>query len=237
MSTAAVNTSNVHLGPWINWSHGAVRGSTITLTPHHGAILTAFIALFVSYAGSRFWSILCFVLHLLLSNKSPQDAIYHQRQGLLRNYSSPLDAFFDFCSMIWVWRGIKGVSKISRILPFLLIGLILSTTFTAAGLLSANISSAMGNEVLLYGPDCGLFIQNTTVPEIDLENSMWPYVAEFNQMALQRAAQCSTKGVTQDTCPTYIQTNLTLMDDENASCPFDDRICQSKTGNLFLDTG
>ena len=42
----------VHSGPWINWSHGIVPGSTITLSEPNGELLTAFLAVFVTAAGA-----------------------------------------------------------------------------------------------------------------------------------------------------------------------------------------
>lgn len=44
----------IHLGFWTNWSHGRVKGATITLTHRNGALLTAFLALFVAFAGTSF---------------------------------------------------------------------------------------------------------------------------------------------------------------------------------------
>lgn len=52
----------VFLGVWTNWSLGGrVTGSTITLTHRNGALLIAFIALFVTFSGSRLWRILRYI--------------------------------------------------------------------------------------------------------------------------------------------------------------------------------
>ncbi|KAL9114279.1 MAG: hypothetical protein Q9227_001701 [Pyrenula ochraceoflavens] len=51
MSDTAVNSvsdASIYLGLWTNWSHGTVRGATITLTKRDGGLLIAFLALFIS---------------------------------------------------------------------------------------------------------------------------------------------------------------------------------------------
>ena len=38
---------DVYLGPWVDQSEGTIRGAKITMTSTNGAILIAFLALFV----------------------------------------------------------------------------------------------------------------------------------------------------------------------------------------------
>lgn len=80
-----ISPNEVYLGHWIKWSYGPVRGSTLTLTQQHGALLTAFIAMFIGWAGTRIWRIFCFMVYSSLSKEDPQDAIYHQGQAVFRN--------------------------------------------------------------------------------------------------------------------------------------------------------
>jgi hypothetical protein len=91
-----LDTSKVHLGHWINWLGRAVRGSTITLTRDHVALLTAFVAIFVGYAGARDWRIFCFSLHLGRAQKSPATALYHQKQAILRHSGTGDAVIWDF---------------------------------------------------------------------------------------------------------------------------------------------
>ena len=51
--SATLPTYDVHLGHWVNWSFGLVRGSTITMSRQNGALLTAFTAIFVSVCAFR----------------------------------------------------------------------------------------------------------------------------------------------------------------------------------------
>jgi hypothetical protein len=65
-----------YIGIWTNWSKGAV-GLTLTLSHKHGAFLTSFLTLLITFTGTCFWKIACFTSHYSLSEESPQDGIYH----------------------------------------------------------------------------------------------------------------------------------------------------------------
>ena len=94
----------VHTGPWINWSHGIVLGSTITLSERNGELLTAFLAMFVTAAGAASWKIMSFALHQHRSPRDPQDGIHHQQQAILRNTESPFGASLELAQLFWYWR-------------------------------------------------------------------------------------------------------------------------------------
>lgn len=238
MADAALDTSNVHLGHWTNWSYGAARGSTVTLTRQDGALLTAFTALFVGYAGSRIWRIICFALHLVFSNEAPQDALYHQRQALLRNSLSGDTTVWDLCIVLWVWRKKARTKSIFiRILPLLVLGLITSLAFAAAGVFSAQISSSMGTEVLLSAKNCALVYQNLDATATDYATFMLPYLTERNKAAFERADQCFSANATSGSCSTYVRPYFPLTVTTNASCPFKDRVCRNTTANIMVDTG
>lgn len=79
---------NVYLGVWTDWSRGLVLGATLTLDRQQANLLIAFTASFVVFVGSRFWRIICLVLHQVYSTSNLRDALHHQRQVLLRNSGS-----------------------------------------------------------------------------------------------------------------------------------------------------
>jgi hypothetical protein len=91
-----MNDNNVYLGVWTNWSKGTVMGATLTMTRQQGDLLIAFTGFLIPFVASRFWRILCFILHLYYSTSKPEDAIYHQRQVILRNSSSPDTGLVSF---------------------------------------------------------------------------------------------------------------------------------------------
>lgn len=97
------------------------------------------------------WAVCYFVLHPYFSRKGRQDAIYHQRQAILRNSSSPVGTAWALLRMTWRWR--KSSKSPHRILPFLGCLLVVTCGFTAATILSSWI--ARGSEVLLNGTNCG----------------------------------------------------------------------------------
>jgi hypothetical protein len=75
----------VYLGMWTNWSRGRVLGATLTLSREDGNYLLSFTAFFIGFVSTRFWRIMCFILHNLFSTSTPRDALYHQQQAILRN--------------------------------------------------------------------------------------------------------------------------------------------------------
>lgn len=60
-----------------------------------GGLLSSFIACFVTFSGTCFWRLACFVLHLRLSSYRPEDGLYHQRQAILRNAASGIGGLLD----------------------------------------------------------------------------------------------------------------------------------------------
>jgi hypothetical protein len=92
---------HVYLGAWINWKRGRVLGATITMSQGNASLLIAFIALFVSFVGTRFFRLACFIAHRLYSKRSAQDGIYHQRQAILRNSDNAIGAIWSLGEVFW----------------------------------------------------------------------------------------------------------------------------------------
>lgn len=107
--------SFVHTGPWINWSHGLVLGSTITLNQQDGALLTAFLGIFVTTAGAACWKIMSFALHQHRSLRISQDGIHHQQQAILRNTGSPSKASLELAHLAWSWRVRVNASSFEQV--------------------------------------------------------------------------------------------------------------------------
>lgn len=143
--------TQIYLGIWTNWSRGStVIGSTLTMTKASGNILIAFTAIFIPFVASRLWKMLCFTIHTCTSKKSAQDALYHQRQVLLRNSSSPHASLVFFLSLFWSWR--RPHPKVfTRLLPLTILAVLFIISFTAEGGYSSQITSVAGDEVLIKG--------------------------------------------------------------------------------------
>ena len=120
---------SVQLGPWINWSYGTVFGATYTVTRANGNLLVAFAAFFVTYVSTRFWRILCLVVHFTYSSHEQADALHHQRQATLRNSYSPAGSVVTLVELLWAWRS-KAARPYWRILPLLLLAAFCAAGFT-----------------------------------------------------------------------------------------------------------
>lgn len=121
-------------------------GSTLTLTQPDANLLIAFTAFFIAFVAVRFWIILCFALHRFYSTSHAQDAIYHQRQAILRNSSSPEHGIRLLLQLLLTGRRSKKPfgPVFAAFLAVSCIG-----AFTVAGGFSSSISIAIGNKVLL----------------------------------------------------------------------------------------
>ncbi|KAL8948547.1 MAG: hypothetical protein Q9222_005281 [Ikaeria aurantiellina] len=146
--------SLIYKGPWIDWSHGPVVGSTITLSQGNGGLLIAFLAIFVSAAGVSCWKILSYTLHSSRAREDGQDALHHQQQNIFRNSGTPDAAAWQFTRLMWSWRK-HGARSIARTLPILLLALLNIIFFGLASIFSSEVTKAAGDEVLVRSHGCG----------------------------------------------------------------------------------
>ncbi|KAI0101953.1 hypothetical protein F4776DRAFT_676160 [Hypoxylon sp. NC0597] len=225
---------HVYLGTWTNWSRGPVLGRTLTTTKEYGNLLIAFTAFFVAFVASRFWRISCLVFHRWYSTSKPQDAIYHQRQITLRNSPTAESGIWSFICILYAWRH-APMKKLLSILPPTLLAVGSLVAFTVAAGFSANISTAMGDEVLIRSPSCGVLPGLTTIPYTVLVKNY----AERSNNAANYAQQCyNTEDPGMLDCNRFIAERLpTQKIDYNATCPFEGQICRSSESNILLDTG
>jgi hypothetical protein len=157
---AGVQENTVHTGLWTDWSHGLIAGATLTLTKRDGGLLIAFIALFVTVTGERFWAIVSFIAHIALSREAAQDGIYHQRQAILRNSSSSSSGLWNLLRISWAWRRHRKASPFKRIFPLLLFSFITLSTFAVAGIFSSRVATSSGGKGLVSSSSCGLLEPN-----------------------------------------------------------------------------
>ena len=232
----SVDEHNVHLGFWINWSYGRISGATLTLSQENGGLLIAFLAIFVALVSKSYWRIVCFCLHSMLSSKSPQDALYHQRQAILRNSTTAEIGIASFIRMFWSWRG-KRVQAIKRLLPLLLLAGLSSAAFAVAGIFSSNIARSWDNEVLIQSNSCGMVRSRKNITAEQALSILVPHWAERASKASNYALQCYSNSSTSTNCNTYVKDQLHFTAETNASCPFYEGICLSRDRNIKVDTG
>ncbi|KAI0151644.1 hypothetical protein GGR57DRAFT_471019 [Xylariaceae sp. FL1272] len=231
---------SVYLGVWTNWSRGLVLGTTFTTTREYGNLLISFTAIFVGFVAARFWRIICLALHRLYSTSKPQNAIYHQRQVILRNSTSSESGLWSILQLLWAWRASR-TGRLASIVPTGLIAAVCLVTFTIAGGFSSTISTAAGDEVLIRSSECGILFPNGTSA---YAASAFSYLAEQLNDAVNYAQQCyNTSEATGNSdstmaCSKFAVSNLpTASLDTTASCPFDQKLCRKQDSNIRLDTG
>lgn len=226
---------HIHLGFWTNWSYGRVQGATITLGHQNGNLLIAFLAIFVAATGKSFWRIGCFVIHRLHSSTTPEDGLYHQRQAILRNSSSAEDGAWQLANAVWVWKRNARRPHL-RLFPIIAFALLVSGSFGIASIFSSHVTSDTGNEVLISGSNCGPLHSGTD--DVDAELTILePYLAQGATSHLNYALQCYTDALNSEDCSQYVKPRLPITLHTNASCPFADNMCKSRSDNIILDTG
>ncbi|KAI0185775.1 hypothetical protein EV127DRAFT_473165 [Xylaria flabelliformis] len=222
----------VYLGIWTNWSRGSVLGKTLTISRQQGDLLIAFTAFFVAFVGSRFWFIICLIFHRNYSTIQPRDTLHHQRQIILRNSGSPDSSLLKLAQLSWAWR--RSPRSLIEILPTALTALLCVAAFTLAGGFSSQISSSVGNEVLLDGNNCGTLVSNGSSLPVELAS----YFAELFNNARNYVQQCYSTGSSGlIDCKAFVTERIPLFINDTAQCPFQNHVCRSNTSNLILDTG
>ncbi|KAL8792003.1 MAG: hypothetical protein Q9195_005421 [Heterodermia aff. obscurata] len=232
-------TLNIHLhtGPWVNWSHGRVLGSTVTLSERNGGLLTAFLATFVSVAGAACWSILSYVLHQSRARQEFRDGLHHQQQASFRNAGSAGAAAWQFAQLSWYWRK-QPVRPLARNLPFNLLALVNMIVFALASVFSSEVTKAAGNEALVRSPQCGL-LNSTNIHDANKQS------ANFNEIEVNQTLTAATYtracyGKIKDPlqCNQYAQQSLSWRSNQNASCPFTPDLCfYGEKAGYAMDTG
>ena len=138
----------IYQGPWINWSHGLIQGSTITLSIRNGAILIAFLALLVKFSGSQLWGIVKYAIHQRRASQSPRDGLYHQTQAILRNADSANQATTELLQATFYWR--KHAKKpFRRSMALAMLPLINLVAFGIAGKSIVALTQSTANHIAL----------------------------------------------------------------------------------------
>lgn len=231
----------VYVGVWTNWSLGGrLTGSTLTLSHRNGALLTAFLALFVTFVGSRLWRIFCLILHQIFHTDLPRDGLHHQRQAILRNSTDEQTGLINLFRILWAWRR-RAEKPFRRLLPVIIFASLATAGLSVGSIFSAKISSLMGNEVLLSSSNCGkigAFNSSAESPQEtaeQLDTIYNPWIAERISSAASFVQTCYTGG--SENCGPRIKKRLLSTVNKNASCPFQQQICRHLTGNIRLDSG
>ncbi|KAI2615186.1 hypothetical protein GGR54DRAFT_632289 [Hypoxylon sp. NC1633] len=170
----------------------------LTLPRRDADLLIAFTAVFIAFVSSRTWRILCFALHRLCSTPA-----------ILRNSSSPENGIHLFIKPLWANQSTK---KYFRVLSSAIIGILcVITSFTVSGGFSSQISTRIGDEVLVSGQNCGVFNL-----QVKIINDAANYAHQCYSAADGGRVGC---------------------DRFKATCPFSSSICRDGSANLRINSG
>ncbi|KAI1809827.1 hypothetical protein GGS20DRAFT_570297 [Poronia punctata] len=238
-SSESNNYYPAYTGVWTNWSRGRVLGATLTLSRHDADLLIAFTAFFVAWVSTRVWRIMCFIAHRLLSTAMAQNSTYHQQQGILRNASNAEEGIQLLWQLFWANRRRRSGRRFQPLLMVILAGFCIAI-FTVAGGYSSQISTALGDEVLIKSANCrnvaSTFTKGRTLSDTALSMSTWS--SESIDSAANYAQQCYASNSTGLVdCRRFTTKRLPNQIDRNAACPFSSEICRNSAGNIRIDSG
>ena len=230
--------SSTYIGIWINWSHGPIIGSTLTLSQRDGGILIAFITLVVSTAGAAIWKISRYTLHQHHSKQTYQDGFHHQQQVILRNSESSVGSLLQMIQLTWCWRSI-ATKRLIRSIPLAGLALLNLLVFSITGIFSSVLIKTSGNEVLVRSPNCGLLtpidsLYDTTSGQAAMTASK--INDTLAATTYQRACYSDDRNLPQ--CNQFVQKQLPWTADQNSACPFASNMCLlGDTTAYKMDTG
>jgi hypothetical protein len=228
---------HTYSGAWINWSEGPIRGATLTLSQKHAGVLSAFLAILVSFAGSLFWIILSFAIHQAYTTEPAQgqDALHSQRQLILRNKTA--------AGAVWALvklpfengRTASRVKAVGRSLPLAILATLNILLFGVSGLFTSYITKAAGNSTIIIGPACGGLDLNISDSVINFKALQDTYEAATYVRECYQGSQGSPSG---HLCGIYARPSIPFTTNKNASCPFAPELCAYNGQSAFqMDTG
>ncbi|KAI1411759.1 hypothetical protein F5Y13DRAFT_200748 [Hypoxylon sp. FL1857] len=231
---APVLTFPIYIGVWTNWSQGKVMGARLTLTRNDAQLLIALVAFYVTLVTSCIWNIACFVFHHVYSTSEPQDAVYHQRQVLLRNSTGMVSSLWNFVQLLFIWKPrAKGLKR--RLFPLIGYTGLLAVGSAATAALSSMV--AVDSEVLLSGSGCG--VQGKSGSPTDEKSIIYPRLSEDLSDAAIYGRRCYSQTTTFNPvdCGPYVKDKLLSNVYTNATCPLASGLCRHESANVLLDTG
>jgi hypothetical protein len=234
-----IQENSVHLGVWTIWSRGLLFGLTLTLSHKHGAALTSFLAVLVTLTGNCFWKIARFLAHQSYSSEDSQDALYHQRQAILRNTESSVSGFWRLLRVWWAWHKQENKDPFRRTIAPVALGASIAVVFVVASILSSQVANSMGNEVLLSSPYCGWLNESSHRGNNKVHRVLGHHANEILNSNINYVDRCYRRDTMGANCQFYIKPKLRYTVTRAIECPFPgkERICQHPLGGIRFDTG
>lgn len=207
----------------------------MTLSSRNGALLLAFVALFVALAASAIWRIVAFLLHQLRSTQKDRDGLHFQQQAILRTTGSPGKAAWEFLQLFYYWRK-RADMTFFRSCGVTIVALLCLAIIGVAGVFSARMVSAYGHETLVVGDHCGWWRPGNVTNKTDESATNLKLIQDVLS-AESYANECYGTNDNSPQCAKYYKRQLSWTSDANASCPFAPEICRPNISAIALDTG
>jgi hypothetical protein len=251
MDKALDPSAYINEGFWVNWTKWRVLGSTLTLSNTNSTLLTNLLALFVTMAGSQFWTIVRFSLHQVRASfpDRQSNVLYNKEQVVLRNSTSAAVTVQLFLMLRWASR--KGVSESpTKSMPVVFIAVFSAAFFLIAGAFSNTVAD-VGPNVLSSSPLCGVFNQtylSLTQHGIDGALASPETLSLFQEaearqehdieLSVQYAQSCYLMQTTgSSNCDTFQSSTLRLKTSNAEECPFKAEVCRPDVHTIAFDTG
>lgn len=216
-------SSHIFHGVWINWSHGPIVGATLTLSDGNGALLTAFIATFVTLVGAQLFKILSYIFHQSRSSTSSKDGLFHQQQVVFRNTASPGAAAWTFLQQGWTWSG-KTKWTLMRTIPWAFFCISYMLLFAVAAVFSSEITKGPGSARLVIGDNCGYWMADDGSSGASVE-AYSKYVANETIAADAYARTCYGGAYDMLSCGKFLVPSINFTANTKAPCPFAAGMC------------
>jgi hypothetical protein len=179
----------------------------------------------------------CFLHHPPnIEQTGSQNAIYHQRQAILRNSDTSAVPLWRLLRMPWSWRKRTLTATTRHNLWSLALSLTSFSAFAIAGVFSSKVATSRGGEVLILGDKCATLNKSLFTDEnVGLTQT---YLDSRVKSSVNYASSCYSNSGFTDSCRIFVETTLPLTVTRKISCPFSgkDRICHSPGGAVRLDS-
>jgi hypothetical protein len=231
-----MSTILVAKGRWDDYSQGPWFSTTYTVTAANGALLTSALAIFITLIGTRFWTMLAFMVHQLCASEDMKDLLHYQHQLIFRNDSSPLSVAWDVFRISLSWK--NRVRRLKRRTSlFLAVPLICWAAFATAGVFGSRVTTPtyVDARVSIAPQSCGFLKWNIPVPSgmlwavlsvDDGELAFGQHRTAFLTKALNYAKSCyGNKGSYFASCDLYPVQQLPYTAVSAAPCPFGGNRC------------
>jgi hypothetical protein len=243
MPQALDASSYVFQGVWIDWSKGAISGSTLTLSSVNAAALVAVLALFVQMTGSQLWTVIQFIFHQCRASRAPVDGYYHQQQAILRNNTSGLSTLRQLLRITWAWRG-RTRRPFRRSAHLMLWAVFHFVLFGLAGVFSSNFVTA-GKVALSRSPYCGVlspsYLESLGTVGSSIVNrrnlDLQAKSQDDTQLSQEYVQTCYDATNPSSSCSSYPKRRLSWTTKRNVACPFDSAVCHPSVSAVSFDTG